>query len=175
LLISFQGKTDLKLLTHFESEGAHFTLTAKHLFSGFYLNELLVRLLPELDAHPEIYSLYEQSLQALSARQDLEPVLRVFEFQLLQELGYGIDFETDAKSGDAISAQVNYCLDPSQGVYVAHADVPLNFQFCGAHINAIAQHDFSLPDVKQTAKRISRILLKPLLGSKPLMSRELFS
>jgi DNA repair protein RecO (recombination protein O) len=175
LLISFQGKTDLKLLTHFETEGAHFPLTAKHLFSGFYLNELLVRLLPELDAHPEIYSLYEQSLQALSAQQDLEPVLRVFEFQLLQELGYGIDFETDAKSGDAISAQVNYCLDPSQGVYVAHADVPLNFQFCGAHINAIAQHDFSLPEVKQTAKRISRILLKPLLGSKPLMSRELFS
>ncbi len=175
LLISFQGKTDLKLLTHFESEGAHFALTAKHLFSGFYLNELLVRLLPELDAHPEIYSLYEQSLQALTAQQDLEPVLRVFEFQLLQELGYGIDFETDAKSGEVISAHSHYCLDPSQGVYCAYADVPLNFQFCGAHINAIAQRDFSLPEVKQTAKRISRILLKPLLGSKPLMSRELFS
>ena len=175
LLISFQGKTDLKLLTHFEAEGAHFALTAKHLFSGFYLNELLERLLPELDAHPEIYKLYEQSLQALSAQQDLEPVLRCFEFQLLHELGYGIDFEVDAKSGDAISAQVNYCLDPSQGVYFAHADVPLHFQFCGAHINAIAQCDFSLPEVKQTAKRISRILLKPLLGSKPLMSRELFS
>ena len=175
LLVSFQGKTDLKLLTHFEAEGAHFPLTAKHLFSGFYVNELLVRLLPELDAHPEIYYLYEQSLQALSTQQDLEPVLRCFEFQLLQELGYGIDFETDAKSGDAISAQLNYCLNPAQGVYVAHADVPLNFQFCGAHINAIAQRDFSLPDVKQTAKRISRLLLKPLLGSKPLMSRELFS
>jgi DNA repair protein RecO (recombination protein O) len=175
LLISFQGKTDLKLLTHFEAEGAHFPLTAKHLFSGFYLNELLVRLLPELDAHPEIYSLYEQSLQALSGQQDLEPVLRVFEFQLLQELGYGIDFNADAKSGDVISAQASYCLDPSQGVYVAHADVPLNFQFSGAHINAIAQRDFVLPEVKQTAKRISRILLKPLLGSKPLMSRELFS
>jgi DNA repair protein RecO (recombination protein O) len=175
LLISFQGKTDLKLLTHFEAEGAHFPLTAKHLFSGFYLNELLVRLLPELDAHPEIYSLYEQSLQALSAQQDLEPILRVFEFQLLQELGYGIDFEADAKSGDVIGAHSNYCLDPSQGVYVAHADVPLNFQFSGAHINAIAQRDFALPEVKQTAKRISRILLKPLLGSKPLMSRELFS
>jgi DNA repair protein RecO (recombination protein O) len=175
LLISFQGKTDLKLLTHFEAEGAHFALTAKHLFSGFYLNELLVRLLPELDAHPDVYNLYEQSLQALSAQQDLEPVLRAFEFQLLQALGYGIDFETDAKSGEVINTHSNYCLDPSQGVYLAHADMPLHFQFCGAHINAIAQRDFSLPEVKQTAKRISRILLKPLLGSKPLMSRELFS
>jgi len=175
LLISFQGKTDLKLLTHFEAEGAHFPLTAKHLFSGFYLNELLVRLLPELDAHPETYRLYERSLQALSAQQDLEPILRNFEFQLLYELGYGIDFEVDAKSGEVISTQASYCLDPAQGIYLAYADVPLNFQFCGAHIHAIAQRDFALPEVKQTAKRISRILLKPLLGSKPLMSRELFS
>lgn len=175
LLISFQGKTDLKLLTQFEAEGVHFTLTAKHLFSGFYLNELLLRLLPELDAHPDIYSLYEQSLQALAAQHDVESVLRRFEFQLLHELGYGIDFEADAKSGDVIEAHYNYCLDPAQGVYVAHGDVPLTFQFSGLHLQAIAQGDFVLPEVKQTAKRISRLLLKPLLGNKPLMSRALFS
>lgn len=175
LLISFQGKTDLKLLTHFEAEGEHFTLLAKHLFSGFYLNELLVRLLPEFDAHPEIYSLYEQSLQLLKAQQDLEPILRSFELQLLNELGYGIDFNSDAKSGESITASANYCLDPTQGFYFAYADVPYNFQFSGQHILAIGQHDFTSADVKQTAKRITRILLKPLLGNKPLTSRELFS
>ena len=175
LLISFQGKSDLKLLTQFEAEGVHFTLTAKHLFSGFYLNELLVRLLPELDAHPEIYALYEQSLQKLNAQQELEPLLRYFELQLLHELGYGIDFMADAKSGEIITDRQNYCLDPLQGFYLAHAEVPVNFQFTGQHINAIAHDDFDLPEVKQTAKRITRILLKPLLGSKPLMSRELFS
>lgn len=190
LLISFQGKTDLKLLTHFESEGAHFALTAKHLFSGFYLNELLVRLLPEFDAHPDIYNLYEQSLQALSVQHDLEPVLRVFEFQLLQSLGYGIDFEADAKTGEVIVAETMYCLNPTQGVYAAaEADTTvgdttvadttvgdrLYYQVSGAHLHAIAQSDFSQPDVKQTAKHISRILLKPLLGTKPLMSRALFN
>lgn len=175
LLISFQGKTDLKLLTHFETEGEHFTLLAKHLFSGFYLNELLVRLLPEFDAHPEIYSLYEQSLQQLKAQQDLEPILRFFELQLLDELGYGIDFESDAKTGAVITLSSQYCLDVAQGFYLAHTDVPHNFQFSGQHIYSIAQRDFTLPEVKQTAKRITRILLKPLLGSKPLASRELFS
>lgn len=175
LLISFQGKTDLKLLTHFETEGAHYPLSAKHLFSGFYLNELLVRLLPELDAHPDIYSLYERSLQSLSAQQDLESILRVFELQLLQELGYGIDFESDAKSGELISAQGKYCLDPAQGLYWAHADAPSTNQFAGVYIHAIAQQDFSSPEVKQAAKRITRMLLKPLLGTKPLASRELFS
>jgi DNA repair protein RecO (recombination protein O) len=175
LLISFQGKTDLKLLTHFEAEGTHFTLVAKHLFSGFYLNELLVRLLPELDAHADIYRLYEQALQALNAQQDLEPVLRHFEFELLNELGYGIHFEEDAKSGLKISSSSHYCLDSALGFYLADQTVPFNFQFAGQHLCAIANRDFSSPEVKQTAKRITRILLKPLLGRNPLMSRELFN
>jgi DNA repair protein RecO (recombination protein O) len=175
LLISFQGKTDLKLLTHFEAEGTHFTLVAKHLFSGFYLNELMVRLLPELDPHPDIYALYEQSLHALNAQQDLEPTLRHFEFQLLNELGYGIHFEADAKTGIKLSAANHYCLDTALGFYLAQDDVPINFQFSGQHLLAIVARDFSQADVKQAAKRISRILLRPLLGNKPLMSRELFN
>ena len=175
LLISFQGKTDLKLLTQFEAEGAHFALTAKHLFSGFYLNELLVRLLPELDAHPDVYDLYEHALHALSAGQDLEPILRNFELRLLNELGYGIDFVLDINSTEMISNRFDYCLDPLRGFYRAGSDIPDHSCLSGEHINAIAQGDFYLPEVKQTAKRITRILLKPLLGNKPLMSRELFS
>jgi DNA repair protein RecO (recombination protein O) len=175
LLISFQGKTDLKLLTHFETDGTHFTLTAKHLFSGFYLNELVVRLLPELDAHQNIYMLYEQSLQLLNTQHDLEPVLRDFEFQLLSDLGYGIHFEIDAKTGLELSPVANYCLDVALGFYVAEPDVPAQFQYPGEHLLAIAGRDFSRIDVKQTAKRISRTLLKPLLGNKPLTSRALFN
>ncbi len=175
LLISFQGKTDLKLLTHFEAEGAHFSLVAKYLFSGFYLNELLVRLLPELDSHPDTYSLYEKSLQALTAQQDLEPVLRHFELQLLADLGYEIDFFSDAQSGQSIEAGLNYCLDPQSGFYLAQNETPHNAQFPGQHICAIAQRELFEAEVKQTAKRITRALLKPLLGNKPLTSRELFS
>lgn len=175
LLISFQGKTDLKLLTHFEAEGVHFPLTAKHLFSGFYLNELLVRLLPELDAHPEVYDLYERALQELNAGKDLEPILRNFELSLLNELGYGIDFIIDVQSGEMISNRLGYCLDPMRGFYAADSEIPESNQLCGEHINIISYGDFSQPEVKHTAKRITRILLKPLLGSKPLMSRELFS
>jgi len=173
LLISYQGKSDLKLLTHFEAEGTHFSLVAKHLFSGFYLNELLVRLLPELDAHPHTFSLYEQSLQALTAQRDLEPLLRHFELHLLAELGYGIDFASDSQSGESIAMDLYYCLDTQSGFYLANSES--NFQFPGRHIHAIAQREFSDAEVKHTAKRITRALLKPLLGNKPLTSRELFS
>lgn len=175
LLISFQGKTDLKLLTHFEAEGDHFTLVAKHLFSGFYLNELLVRLLPELDACPEIYELYEHALRELSEGLDLEPILRRFEFRLLNELGYGVSFFMDVHSTEMIQRHLNYFLDPLRGFYVVDYEASNEAQFCGDDILAIYHDDYCLPEVRQTAKRISRMLLKPILGSKPLASRELFN
>ncbi|MFO1390375.1 DNA repair protein RecO [Cellvibrio sp.] len=175
LLISFQGKADLKLLTHFEAEGEHSTLAAKHLFSGFYLNELLVRLLPELDAHQEIYGLYEQSLRMLNMQQDLEPILRNFEFELLGELGYGIPFDVDAKTGLHISEEKYYCLDANLGFYLIDPDLPPSTTYSGRHLLAVAAGDFSNADVKKTAKHIARALLKPLLGTKPLTSRDLFS
>jgi len=175
LLISFQGKTDLKLLTHFEAEGEHFTLTAKHLFSGFYLNELLVRLLPELDAHATVYDLYESSLQALNQQQDLEPVLRHFELCLLDALGYGIDFNAEAKTGMSINPESVYCIDAEQGFYIMDDEMNTHAKISGQHILAIAARDFSQVGVKHTAKQLTRLLLKPLLGSKPLASRELFN
>lgn len=175
LLISFQGKTDLKLLTHFEADGSQFSLVAKYLFSGFYLNELLVRLLPELDAHQGIYDLYEHSLGKLNSQQDLEPILRHFEFELLNELGYGIHFDLDAKTGLNLSRDHYYCLDSSLGFYLAEPEHSNANQYSGEHLLAISSGDFSHPDVKKAAKHISRILLKPLLGNKPLTSRELFN
>lgn len=175
LLISFQGKTDLKLLTSFEAETPHFTLTAKHLYSGFYLNELLVRLLPELDAHADIFYLYQQSLQALHDQQDLEPVLRHFELCLLESLGYAIHFDVDAKNGAPIAEEQFYCLDNECGFFLADVSTPVHYQFSGQHILAIANQDYAQLDVRQSAKRITRFLLNPLLGSKPLTSRELFS
>src|SRR5690606_35883758 len=99
LLISLQGKSELKLLTAVESDNRFFNLQGEQLYSGFYLNELLMRSLPVLDAHEQLFGFYEQSLMALQAGQDLEPVLRSFELELLAELGYGVDFEQDALTG----------------------------------------------------------------------------
>jgi DNA repair protein RecO (recombination protein O) len=174
LLISFQGKTDLKLLTHFEAGAMHFSLTEKYLFSGFYLNELLMRLLAVSDAHTDIFDLYQETLQSLHDRLDVESVLRKFELRLLASLGYAIDFQTDAKSGLAITGEQYYCLDVQQGFFLADAHTPSNYQICGEHVLAIAGQHYEELAVRQTAKRITRSLLKPLLGSKPLLSRELF-
>lgn len=174
LLISFQGKTDLKLLTSFEAELPNFHLTEKHLYSGFYLNELLVRLLPELDPHADIFHLYQKSVQSLHEQQDLEPVLRNFELCLLVSLGYAVDFTVDAKSGLPIDTEQNYYLDTQQGFFRADENSPAKEHIKGSYIVAMARHDYQQLEVRQVAKRITRSLFRPLLGAKPLMSRELF-
>ena len=174
LLVSFQGKSGLKLLTHFETESFNLSLSGNFLYSGFYLNELLVRLLPELDPHEEVFLSYQQSLQSLHSQQELEPILRAFELHLLTSLGYAIHFGADAKSGLNIVEGNFYCLDVQQGFYLADTNNQNSF-FSGEHLLAIDSQDFTQAEVRLTAKRITRILLKPLLGNKPLMSRELFS
>lgn len=178
LLISLQGKTDLKLLTAIEADGPACHLSGAQLYSGFYLNELLVRLLPEMDAHPPLYYRYQQSLQQLRDHTDVEPLLRDFEFAFLQELGYAIDFIADAHSGAGIAAGSCYWFDTQAGFYLADnpqqasASMPL---FQGKDIIAMAQRDFVTPETRQAAKRLSRMMLQPLLGNRPLRSRELFA
>jgi DNA repair protein RecO (recombination protein O) len=174
LLISFQGKTDLKTLISFEPSAASVALTEKHLYSGFYLNELLVRLLPELDPHPDVFDFYEKSIGELSERVALEPVLREFELSLLASLGYAINFEVDSRSHLPITHDEFYCLDVQQGFFKADQFIPDNMKIMGQHILAIAHQHYQQAEVKRAAKQITRQLLKPLLGAKPLNSRELF-
>jgi len=174
LLVCWQGKTDMKLLTSFESDNHFLTLTANHLYSGFYLNELLVRLLPEMDGHNGLYFAYEQSLNALQNKDDIEPLLREFEFRLLAELGYGLDFSADARNDCAIEAQGFYECHVQEGFFRAESYVPEQFLLKGEWLLAIAAGDYSDSATRLAAKHLSRRLLKPLLGSRPLNSRQLF-
>lgn len=174
LLVCWQGKTDMKLLINFESDNHFLSLTANHLYSGFYLNELLVRLLPEMDSHNGIYHSYEESLHALHIRADIEPLLRAFEFRLLAELGYGLDFTQDARDNCPIKEGGFYDYHIQEGFFSARPTAPEHFLIKGEDLLAIAAGDYSGQTTRLAAKYLVRRLLKPLLGSRPLNSRELF-
>lgn len=174
LLISFQGKSDLKLLTQIETVSIALPLQGTYLFSGFYVNELLVRLLPEHDPHDDMFLVYEQTLVCLANREPLEPLLRMFEFSLFERLGYQIPFDVDCRTGEMVNSFGLYHLNLGQGFYAIDPIENQGLGFTGTHLLAIHQRDFTQPDVLQTAKRITRMLLKPLLGRHPLKSRELF-
>lgn len=175
LLISWQGKSELKTLTGAESSSIAAFLSGTYLYSGLYANELLMRLVPQGDAHEEIFTVYKNLLAGLVSGQELQALLREFEFRLLEELGYGVDLGSDANTGAAIIPEqvYQYLSD------VGFLGVDSNSQqaasgFLGKDLLAIASGDYSLKETQRAAKRLARLALAPHLGNKPLKSRELF-
>lgn len=91
LVLSWTGANEIKTLTKAELGGIH-ALSGKALMSAWYMNELLIRLLPREDPHPLLFDYYKKALQALAANQlPTATILRQFEWYLLQETGYGLD------------------------------------------------------------------------------------
>jgi len=175
LLLSWTGKGDLQTLTRTESAGAAIKLTGTALYSSFYLNELMVRLLHRHDPHPRLFHHYQQTLQKLSKSNQLEQTLREFELQLLLSLGYGINFEVD-NNGEPISENISYRL-AEEGMFIP-LDIPSSCnntrEFSGSDLLSIADKNWQNSTVLKAAKRILRYSLNPLLGDKPLQSRKLF-
>ncbi|MDQ2075389.1 DNA repair protein RecO [Marinimicrobium sp. ABcell2] len=178
LLASYQGRGGLKLLTSIEPDGASFALHGAALYCGFYMNELLLRVLAETDAYPFLFQNYQATLMALSREAPLEPLLRRFELSVLEELGYGINLTTDATHGTPLIADAHYQFDSEHGfTQVVSSSIPppgVQVFYSGRDLLAIAADDFSQAETRLAAKRLTRAALQPLLGNKPLKSRELF-
>lgn len=183
-LISWVGAKPLKTLIDYEL--AHYTpsaLSGNALYCGFYLNELLQRLMPKGEACISVYSTYQKTLNRLggislsrsaeAVLPQIEPLLREVELLVLEEQGYLVDFSVDANTGEPLKKDKRYYLDIHSGF--SEFGSPSWPVFDGAAIAAMAERDFTNDTHRGAMKRMMRILLLPLLGSKPLKSRELFS
>lgn len=93
-------------------------LSAAAMFSGFYCNELLLKLLPRQDPHPLLFDAYVQTLAALAAA-DEAAALRAFELLLLRELGWLPDLSLATQSAAPLDAASAYGLDAEAGVVAA--------------------------------------------------------
>ena len=174
LLLRWSGKSGLKILTKAEPAAITLPLQQTALYSGFYVNELICRVLEQETAQPQLFQDYLRCLTELAGTPlAVEPVLRRFEFQLLQSLGYGVDFLHCAGSGQPIDENMTYRYREEQGFMASL--IKDNLTFYGRDLLAFEQCRFDDSTVLQAAKRFTRLALKPYLGSKPLKSRELFS
>lgn len=174
LLLRWSGKSGLKILTKAEPAAITLPLQQTALYSGFYVNELICRVLEQETAQPQLFQDYLRCLTELAGTPlAVEPVLRRFEFQLLQSLGYGVDFLHCAGSGQPIDENMTYRYREEQGFMASL--IKDNLTFYGRDLLAFEQRRFDDSTVLQAAKRFTRLALKPYLGSKPLKSRELFS
>ncbi len=181
LLAHWSGKGELQTLRGAEIHGTPYYLQGATLLSCFYLNELLVRLLHHYDPHPGLFRAYHQTLAFLQNKQhsaaDKEGRLRLFEKVLLQEIGYALQLDQEAHSGSAILADCNYRFSPEIGL-VLQAQRPsqdlARWVFSGKSLLALHQSELDDADCLRDAKRLMRLALAPLLGDKPMRSRELF-
>lgn len=173
LQLVLSGKHELKNLQQVESLEPSMNLHGNHLFSAMYLNELLNRLLINEAPQTELYSLYQSTLLSLTKQMAIEPLLREFELSLLMELGYGIDFSHDSHSGEAIEHDAFYSYVNEQGLVRLKQFYRGNNCFKGSALIELERFAWTV-DSLRSAKQISRLALAPLLGTKPLKSRELF-
>jgi DNA repair protein RecO (recombination protein O) len=115
LLLSFSGRGEAAQLTAAEPDGVPPPLPPACLLGAFYLNELLLRLTERHDPHPELFDAYAATLAGLRAAQPLEPLLRRFEKQLLDLIGFGIEFSVDS-AGQAVDPGAYYHFVPARGL-----------------------------------------------------------
>ncbi|MDX1297050.1 MAG: DNA repair protein RecO [Pseudomonas sp.] len=169
--VEFRGRGELKNVGRLDPAGIPNLLVGEALFSGIYLNELLIRLLPAEAPHPVVFEHYAMTVLALAEGRALEPLLRSFEWRLLDELGYGFALNLDSE-GQPIAEAGLYRLQTETGlVPVGHLQPGV---FHGVELLAMAEADWTIPGALAAAKRLMRQALAPHLGGRPLVSRELF-
>lgn len=173
LALSWFGKGQLRTLHAAEWQGGGLMLRGHALMCGFYLNELLLRLLPEGDAHETLFDLYVHTLDALNHREDVEPVLRRFELDLLSELGYAQPLGHLAEGGD-LEPQRRYGYRIGEGVApLARDGMGQTGGYLGKTLLDLARGDLSDPATLAEGKLLMRGLLAHYLGDKPLATRQL--
>ncbi len=200
LLVSYTGRQELRTLTAAQWVGGLALPMGDALLCAFYLNELLIRLLPREDPHPVLFDGYAAALGELASASDREPdsgsqrelALRRFEWLLLRETGYAPDLEQDT-AGRAVAQATGYRWQPgggfiaiaaaggAQGVHEPAApETPAGYEaplsprtIDGSTLLDIAAGRFDAPASRQQAKYLTRAILSHRLEGQTLHTRQI--
>jgi len=175
LQVSYFGRGSLKTVKSIEAQTQVVPLAGERLFIAMYINELLYRLLQAETACDGLFECYQQTLLAIAGDADPQIALRIFELTLIETLGYGVNFSEDIYSGELIESGYEYQYLDQAGFFAKQAIHKKHNVYTGQDILALAQRNFSDPDLLKSAKRFCRQALAHLLGGKVLYSRALFT
>lgn len=169
--LSWRGRNELVNVSHCEPVSTY-RLSGRSLFSGMYLNELVMRTTRSKQILMGLYEHYLSTLDALQHDEDLEPTLRSFERGLLESLGLAVQFDREMPQGDPIDPQQSYQFLPQQGFQRVPENATGGMK--GSTLLAVAKDDYSAPATRKAAKFVLRTALQDFIGDKPLVSRALF-
>ena len=169
LKITYSGRSELKTLTNIDRDFSESTNSlSKTTYSLLYINELLIKLLPKDAVHEDLFFLYENFLSKIHSGENIELTLRSFELDMLEMLGYGLDFENDIDKNESIDIDKNYSFIPERGFRESDSS-----SFSGKDIINIRTRNLSEVS-KKLLKHITQEAIHFCLDGRDLSSREIF-
>ena len=181
--IEYVGRGDLKILSNVElkksaSVSEPIGLSNRALACGYYLNELLIRSIQEWQEFEGLFQVYDKSLKALESSLEYSAILRNFEVSLLEELGVAPQWLVDVK-GETICSGNRYHFNPEQGFELIEKNsesdylYEQNSGFSGDAILSLGNGHYK-QEVSKKCQQITQMILREIIGDKPLESRKLW-
>lgn len=172
LQLAWMGKSEVRTLVSAEWVGGLLPLEGAALLCGFYLNELLVKLLARDDPHPPLFDHYMSALNQLAHDEPPAIVLRKFELSLLKETGVAGNLALCAQTGQPVDVQKTYVVDPERGARASLAS-DTSPSVTGKTLLDMEAGDYSDSTTQLQSKFLMRHLLSHHLGGMPLNTRQI--
>jgi DNA repair protein RecO (recombination protein O) len=172
LSFSYVGNRELKILTQVDIFQAALELKGLALYCGFYVSELVMCFLHQYDPHPDVFIDYTYCLAALATAtgSEIEVALRLFEINLIEKIGYGLQLELDFISGMPVNTAKNYGFNVENGPYEDGSGF-----LSGSTLQALSSRALNDAKVLGEAKLLMRTVIDVYLQGRPLKSRQVIN
>jgi DNA repair protein RecO (recombination protein O) len=177
LRLSWSASAELGTLLAAEWSGGQRALAGLGLMCGFYVNELLLRLLPREDPHERLFDAYADTVARLAAVTDHAALLRGFELRLLAELGYAPTLDREAESGSPVEPGRRYVCAPERGPLAVNGSRPEatgdEVTVAGQTLLDMSRNDYTRAETREEARRLMRRLIAVRLAGQALHTRDM--
>ena len=146
-------------------------LSGDALLAGFYLNELLIRLVARGDISEQLFGAYCDSLNQLASGVGIGRVVRLFELLLLESIGYKVELEQDVRTGEPVEAGRSYAFELESGPMLAQPGQESR-AYPGEHLISLRQGVLDDSASLGTARRLLGRILDSYVGDRSLRSRD---
>jgi len=173
ILLSWSGRGELRTLIRAEWLGGYVPLKGQALICGFYLNELVLKLLARDDPHEQLFSIYDATLAALAAGESQPSVLRRFEIGLLRELGYAVVLDHEVEHGMPVARERDYIYVVEHGPVASNGMPGNGVKLSGQALIDMQSGIFTSEATLRQSKALMRTLINYYLGNQVLHTRQL--
>lgn len=171
LRLSWIRRGELGRLIDVEAVRHAAPLAGDALLAGFYLNELIIRLVARGDANAPLFTHYRDSLAALVDGPGVARIVRLFELRLLETLGYRVELDRDWRTGTPIEVGSLYMFEIESGPTIARPGHEAA-SFPGEHLISLREGRLDDAASLRSARQLLGRILDTYIGGRPLRSRD---